>query len=98
MAKRNQVRRPNYRIRALRKGEGLSAEIGVAYNKDNDRIELWFNPFVTVPVGPDYVLSLFPEGKFPDRPAPSTGPLPEGVGSPAGAGSRFDGLDFPEEA
>lgn len=97
MAKQTKTyRKPDYRIRALCKNNNVSAEIGTAYLADGGRIRLWFNPFVSVPSGPDFVLSLFPEGKF-DRPAPASEAPSAGDPAPMG-GDRFGGLELGDGA
>ncbi len=53
--------KPDYRIRALNKVTDAQGDIGVAWKNEGEKyISLVFNPFVTVPVGPDYVITMFP--------------------------------------
>lgn len=88
-------RKPDYRIRALCKSNNVSAEIGTAYKEEGGRIRVWFNPFVNVPTGPDFVISFFPENKYPDRPAPAAEP-PSAPGESQTGEDRFGGLELGE--
>lgn len=56
-------RPPDYRIKALNKNTDETDYIGAAWINDNNVISLVFNPFVTVPTGKDFVISLFPNEK-----------------------------------
>ena len=54
--------RPDYRIAVLNKEDDrYKGQIGAAWINPDGRISLVFNPFVVVPVGPQYLISLFPE-------------------------------------
>lgn len=50
---------PDYEIRALRKGSKDKATIGFGWLNPDGSIKLWFNPFVVVPVGEQYVITAF---------------------------------------
>jgi hypothetical protein len=52
--------RPHWRISALNKNTNESGEIGVAWNNEKGHISIKFNPFVNVPTGQDFVISMFP--------------------------------------
>lgn len=53
------MNQPDYEIRALRKGGKDKATIGYGWAQPDGSIKLWFNPFVTVPVGDQYVITAF---------------------------------------
>ena len=64
------AKKPDYRISALNKATGQQGVIGAAWNDPRGHIAVKFNPFVTVPVGKDAVISLFPlkDGEYTDQP------------------------------
>ena len=51
---------PDYIIRALNKETGERGDIGAGWKEDGGRISIAFNPFVVVPVGKKFTMSLFP--------------------------------------
>ena len=53
-------RKPDYEIKALDKSDGVKGIIGAGWKEDNGRISITFNPFVVVPVGKRFAISLFP--------------------------------------
>lgn len=62
-------RRPDYRIKALNKITDERDYIGAGWRNDDGSIGLRFNRFCTVPVGSDFVISLFPvEDDYEERP------------------------------
>lgn len=56
-------KKPDFHIRAIRKGTQEKAEIGVGWKNEDGSIFLKFNPFVVVPVGADYAITAFPPWK-----------------------------------
>ncbi len=54
-------RLPDYRIKALNKDTDERDYIGAAWQNDDGSIGLKFNPFVVVPVGSDFAITLFPQ-------------------------------------
>jgi hypothetical protein len=53
--------KPDYRLAALHKGTEDTANVGVAWIKDNGRISIKLNAFVHLIGNKDLVLTLFPE-------------------------------------
>lgn len=58
------TRRPDYRIAALNKETDAKGNIGVAWKNEDGSIGVVFNPFVTVPVGNNFVITMFPNEPF----------------------------------
>jgi len=52
--------KPNYRIRALNKHTEAQGELGVAWDNPEGHITIVFNPFVQVPTGKEFVITMFP--------------------------------------
>jgi hypothetical protein len=55
----NGGRRPDYTIACLNKETDEKGDLGAAWSNEDGRITLVFNPFVVVPVGSQYVITLF---------------------------------------
>ena len=62
------ARKPDYHIRAMRKGTKEKGEIGVGWKNPDGSIYLKFNPYVVVPVGEDFAITAFPPWKEGERP------------------------------
>ena len=60
-------RKPDYRIACLNKTNEESGNIGVAWNNPEGHITIVFNPFVTVPTGKDFVITMFPNSPERDQ-------------------------------
>lgn len=63
-------RKPEYRIGALNKVTEERGRIGAGWVNPDGSISLVFDPFTTVPVGRDYVITMFPEKVDPPKHVP----------------------------
>lgn len=52
-------RKPDYYIHALNKTNEERGRIGSGWKQPDGSIQISFNPFVSVPVGKEFVISLF---------------------------------------
>ncbi len=57
--------KPDYRVKALNKNTEEKGELGVAWKNPEGHITIVFNPFVVVPTGKDFVITMFPNTPFP---------------------------------
>lgn len=71
-------RKPDFTIRAIRKGTQTKGEIGVAWKNEDGSIFMKFNPFVTVPVGDDCAITAFLIDSSPRPAQPRRTPVPRG--------------------
>lgn len=55
------ARKPDYRVRALNKETDEKGTLGAAWTNTDGTISIVFDPFVRVPVGKNFVITLFPE-------------------------------------
>lgn len=52
-------KKPDYRIACLNKTNEERGNIGAAWDNPEGHITIVFNPFVTVPTGKDFVITMF---------------------------------------
>ena len=52
-------RKPDYRIKALRKSTNEKQVIGAGWINEDGSISLVFDPFVQIPVGSDVIITAF---------------------------------------
>ena len=57
-------RRPDYIVRGLHKQTNKKGTIGAAWLKEDGSISIAINPFITIPVNEDLVITLF---KFEEK-------------------------------
>ena len=68
------LRKPDFTIRAIKKGTQSKGEVGVAWKNEDGSIYMKFNPFVTVPVGDEFAITAFPIGPADIQARPAARP------------------------